>query len=138
MDPTEQSFLRAPQPSQQHGNLDVEQIAQNPHQLTIKAKEVARKIQSVDHFIYIWGGKGGFFLPPKKFITWRFVAQLLSNEKRLVKSKDVATPVALPKVKGLYVEELFWRYYEENDLHRYFPDLGNGHRIPRDYFFNVG
>jgi hypothetical protein len=110
---------------------------EQPAYRTIKAKEVARKIQSVDHFAHIWGEKGGFYLPPKKFLTWEFIAQVLSGAKKLVRVQQVGYPVELPKVKGLYVQELYWHYCDEHSLRDYFPDMGESHRVPRTYFFNV-
>ena len=129
-----QNFRRATQPDQ---GLNIEYGGQAPQQRVIKAKDVARKIRSFDHFAYVWGEKAGYYLPPKKYITWRFVAQLLANEKQLVKMEQIGNPVELPKVIGVYVDELYYKYQQSNDLHSYFPDLGNAHRIPRNYFFNV-
>ena len=117
--------------------MDVERAPQASQNKAIKAKEVARKIKSFDHFAYIWGEKAGFYLPPKKSITWHFISQILADEKKLVKMASVGNPIELPKVKGLFVQDLFWKYKDVKDLDKYFPDVSEGHRVPRNYFFNV-
>jgi len=53
----------------------------------VKAKEIARKIKSFDHFIYVWGQKGQYYLPPKNVITWHYVSQILAQEKNFLKWK---------------------------------------------------
>lgn len=103
----------------------------------ILAKDVARKIKSFDHFIYLWGHKHNFYLPPKHFLTWRFVTQVLSGEKKLLKNSDVGRSIEIPKMRGLKVNELYHSMKQTNGLHYFFPDMGPTDTIPRTYFFDV-
>ena len=48
------------------------------HSISLTAKMVARKISSFDHFIYLWGTKANYYLPPKHCLTWRFISQVLA------------------------------------------------------------
>ena len=104
---------------------------------TLKAKHIARKIKSFDHFIYIWGEKAGYYLPPKSHITWHYISQVLSREKRLLRLGEVGHIIDIPKVKGALVNEMFGDIKDFNELHSYFPDFTESHNIPREYFFNV-
>jgi hypothetical protein len=103
----------------------------------VKAKEVARKIKSFDHFIYLWGEKARYYPPPKRCFTWHYISQLLAGEKKLLKIEDVGNPLELPKCKGIFVDELWIKYKENNGLSLYFPDMTENHQVPRTYFFNV-
>jgi len=104
----------------------------------VKAKEIARKIKSFDHFIYVWGQKGQYYLPPKNVITWHYVSQILAQEKKLLKMEEVGSSLEVPKVRGTVVNEMFRKVKMENGLHLYFPDFTDTQNVPRDYFFNVG
>ena len=108
-----------------------------PQPQTLKARDVARKIRSFEHFIYVWGHKARYYLPPRNCFTWHFVAQVLAQEKRLLKLEDVGHQLEVPKSKGLLVSELWDRLKNVNGLHTYFPDILRSERVPRDYFFNV-
>lgn len=35
----------------------------------VLAKDIARKIKSLDHFVYLWGHKHNYYLPPKHSLT---------------------------------------------------------------------
>lgn len=105
--------------------------------VVLKAGEIARKLRSFDHFAYLYGQRAGYFLPPKHALAWACVAQILSEEKLLLKASDVGPPLILPKSRGLHIEISWARYKDAHDLHRYFPDTIDSGRIPRDYFFNV-
>lgn len=104
----------------------------------ILAKDIARKIKSFDHFIYLWGHKHNYYLPPKHFLTWRFVTQVLRGEKKLLKNSDVGKSIDIPKMRGLKVNDLYHSMKMTNGLHHFFPDMGPTDTIPRTYFFDVG
>ena len=104
---------------------------------SILAKEVARKIKSFDHFIYLWGHKHGYYLPPKHSLTWSFIAQILTGKKKLLKIQTVGRSIDIPKMRGLRVNELYRSLYKVNNLGDYFPDFANTDTIPRNYFFDV-
>lgn len=118
--------------------LDIESEGTGKRGKMVKAKEVARKIRSFDHFVYLWGEKAKYYLPPKKYITWHYISQILAREKKLLKIEQVGNPIELPKVKGFFINDLWLKYKEINSLEVYFPDMGSGQHIPRNYFFNVG
>ena len=103
----------------------------------LKAKEVAQKIKSFDHFAYLWGVKAGYYLPPKRSLTWRFVAQVLSGQKRLLKVSEVGYPIEMPKFKGQHVDNIWQQFKDTNQLHSYLPDVTGNAPIPRTYFYNV-
>lgn len=103
----------------------------------MRAQEVARKIKSLDHFCYVWGTKAGFYLPPRKCLTWHFVSQILAKEKLLLRLSDMEGLVDLPKVKGIIVDNVFAHYRDANQLEKYFPDRHASQRVPREYFYNV-
>lgn len=103
----------------------------------IKAKDVARKIRSFDHFIYVWSQKGKYYVPPKNYLTWHFIAQVLSKEKRLLRLEQVGPEVDIPKVHGTWVNEMYHDNKATNSLSLYFPDISDVQNVPRKYFFNV-
>lgn len=125
--------------SAEAANLDKTQKIEKMkvEQLALLASDVARKIRSFDHFAYVWGEKGGFFLPPKRCLTWQYIAQLLSGEKKLLKANDVGAVVELPKVRGVRVSSLFEQLKSESGFGAFFPDQLERRSIPRTYFFNV-
>lgn len=104
---------------------------------TVTAKEVARKLKSFHHFRYLWGEKGRYYLPPATHISWAYIAQILSGEKRLLKLDQVGHQVEIPKLRGFRVEDLWQEYHNKNYFEEYFPDATNMLRIPRNYFYNV-
>lgn len=108
-----------------------------PETKRMRAQEIARLIKSLDHFVYVWGVKAQYYLPPTKFLTWHFVSQVLAKEKKLLKIDTIGGLVDLPKIKGVVVDEVFEYYRNENDLHNYFPDMHPSQKVPRAYFYNV-
>jgi hypothetical protein len=103
----------------------------------VKAKDIARKIKSFDHFLYVWGGKGGYFMPPKSALSWHYISQILAGEKKLLLIKDVGHVQELPKSKGLLVRSLWEKWKHLNALHSYLPEITEQTQVPRTYFFNV-
>jgi hypothetical protein len=107
------------------------------NQRRVKAKEIARKLKSFDHFVYVWGEKGHYYIPPKSVLTWHYISQILAQEKRLLKLEEVGHMLEVPKVRGSVVNDMFDRVKDDNGLHFYFPDFTESQNVPRDYFFNV-
>ena len=103
----------------------------------MQTREVARKIRSIEHFMFLWGTKGGHYLPPKKSITWVFIRQILTGKKRLLLSRDIGEVIDLPKVRGIIIRDLWNTLSERNSFSSFFPDITKGRTIPRRYFFNV-
>ena len=108
-----------------------------PDSRIMKAGDVARKLKSFEHFIYLYGQKAGYYLPPKHVLSWTYIAQILAEEKILLRSVDVGSILVLPKCRGMMIDEVWSKYKDSNQLHRYFPNFSDASRIPRDYFFNV-
>lgn len=104
---------------------------------TLKAFEVARKIKSFDHFAYVWGERGRFFLPPRRCLSWGYISQVLSGQKRLLKVSDVGRPVEIPKAKGILIRKLFEECRGVENFGDYFPDGAERRSIPRSYFYTV-
>ena len=119
------------------GQMLLEEGATRENKKLIKAKEIARKLKSIDHFVFVWGQKGKYYLPPKSVITWHYVSQILCREKRLLKISDVGHTMEVPKVRGAVVNELFQQIKHINNMDLYFPDFTDCQNVPRDYFFNV-
>ena len=135
---------KAPEPSQNQvrerergGALNTEPTEQRRPNKFMKAKEIARKIRSFDHFIYLWGEKAKYYLPPKRFITWHYISQVLSCEKRLLKLDQVGHVAEIPKLKGNLLKDMWDRCKDTNELNTFFPDIHDSQQVPRDYFFNV-
>lgn len=103
----------------------------------MKAKEVARKIKSFDHFLYVWGSRGGYFLPPRSALTWAYISQVLGGEKKLLRVAEVGHVLDLPRARGMLIEDLWARSRDENNLHAYLPDVTARAHVPRTYFLNV-
>lgn len=103
----------------------------------VRAQEIARKLKSIEHFVYVWGTRAQYYLPPTKHITWHYISQVLAKEKRLLRLSDIGGLVDLPKIKGIVVDDVFDYYRETNALHSFFPDMHPSQRVPRAYFYNV-
>lgn len=108
-----------------------------PSSRLVRALDVARKVKSFDHFLYVWGSKGGYYLPPKSALTWHYVSQVLAGEKRLLRVEAVGHALEIPKFKGLLVRDIWEHCKTVNDLHLYLPDITAQTQVPRTYFFNV-
>ena len=117
--------------------MDVEKSNSGGKVLTMRAKDIARKLKSFDHFVYVWGERGRYYLPPKSCITWHYISQILSKEKRLLKLDSVGHQIDIPKVRGSVVNDMFHQVKRSNNLAQYFPDFTDTQNIPRNYFFNV-
>ena len=98
-------MFKGPRPHRPQ-DLAVEQLNQpSPHRL-LHTKDVIRKLKKFNHFLYVWGTKGGFYLPPRSALTWHYVSQVLGGEKSLLRVEDVGRLQELPKAKGLQVNLL--------------------------------
>lgn len=118
-------------------NMDIEQGDVPAQRKLVKAKDVARKIKSFDHFLYVWGHTGGYYMPPKSVFTWHYISQLLAREKKLLKVEQVGHTLEVPKVRGAVVNDIYNREKYNHGLSAYFPDFTDTQNVPRDYFFNV-
>jgi len=104
---------------------------------SIRAKDIAKKIKSLDHFVYVWGTKAQYYLPPTKYLTWHYVSQIIAKEKKLLKLSEIGGLIELPKAKGILVNDIWEEFKDVNDLHMYFPDIHDSQFVPRTYFYNV-
>jgi hypothetical protein len=103
----------------------------------LRAVDVARKVKSFDHFLYVWGSKANYYLPPRTALTWHYISQVLAGEKLLLRVNEVGHVLQVPKAKGMLVEDLWIQCKELNQLHAYLPDVTPRSHIPRTYFLNV-
>ena len=103
----------------------------------LSTKVVARKISSFDHFIYLWGTRCNYYVPPKHCLSWRYISQVLAGEKRFLKFNEVGNCVEIPKAKGMVIRELWNILTDDVKIKTYFPDFSPSDTIPRGYFFNV-
>ncbi len=103
----------------------------------LRAKDVARKIPSLQHFAHLYEVKAGYYLPPRYALSWRYVHQVLTGKKKLVRASEVGHPVSLPRFRGLQIEREWRRVQNVGDFATYFPDIPRGNHVPREYFLNV-
>lgn len=103
----------------------------------VPTKEIARKIKSFDHFVFLWGHKANYYLPPTHSLTWHFISQVLSGEKQLLKNEVVGMSIEMPKVRGYRIKDIYNTFANECSIKNYLPDFGQTDCIPRTYFFNV-
>lgn len=103
----------------------------------IKSRDIARKLSSFDHFIYVWGVKAGYYIPPKSSLTWQFISEVICGKKKLIKASIIGVPLNIPKFKGILVKNHYEQYANINNLYMYFPNITDGVSVPRDYFYNV-
>ena len=106
--------------------------------LTIKTKEIADQLKSIDHFLYLYTVEGKFFLPPKYLISWEYVKKILTGEKKLLKQSQIEVFINLPKARGFNIINIFREMEDDEEFNRYFPDLKKSSSIPREYFLTVG
>lgn len=126
-----------PLKSQRPKDLNIEaQIPATPNR-SLKTQDVARKLKSFDHFLYVWGTKGGYYLPPKSALTWHYISQVLAGEKLLLRIQQVGHVQELPKAKGFLVQDLWEECKAINEMHAYLPDVTPRTHAPRTYFYNV-
>ena len=118
-------------------NMLIETSGGNRSLKLVKAKDIARKIKSFEHFTYLWGEKARYYLPPKRCMTWHYISQILCNEKKLLKLDQVGHIIELPKMQGSLIKNMWNECKNRNGLHTYFPDIHEGQQVPRQYFFNV-
>lgn len=104
---------------------------------TFKSKEIANKIPSVEHFMYLYSTEGQYYLPPKQMLTWSYIKQILIGEKLLIKFDSIQGQMILPKARGVRVADLFEKLENDLELMKYFPDMSPDRVIPREYFFTV-
>lgn len=99
--------------------------------------EAKALIRSKQHFILKMGILGGYLLPPKNEITWRFIQQILRKEKRLVRVREVKIGVELPRIRQFSVTRLWPQLQNDGRILDYFPDYKPGKFPRRDFFFKI-
>lgn len=82
--------------------------------------------------------KGGFYLPDRRNINAKFVSQVLSGYKQLLKLSAVKWVGEVPSLKELSVKALFYKTQRKEELNKYLPDTSALSRLDRQYFLNVG
>ena len=102
-----------------------------------KTKNVAAKLRSIEHFMFLYGNEAGYFLPPRELITWSYIRQVLTGVKILLKFERLGTNFQFPKSRGFRVKTAFEEMSSDKDFMRYFPDIPPKTNIPREYFLTV-
>lgn len=118
-------------------NFEMGSIIPEETKIIVKTSQIAAKIRSVDHFVYLYATERKYFLPPKKFITWEYIRQILSGEKVLLKFRRIEQQFQLPRTKGFYVRSVFQQLANDSEFMLYFPDFSKDAHVPRDYFITV-
>lgn len=119
--------------------LDIEESNSTPlpQTLTFRTGEIAGRLLSIDHAMYFFSQKCGFYLPPRHVMSWHFISQLLAGEKMLIKATEVGSIAQIPRAKGVMIEDFWDEFKDSNKMHMFLPDFTPGMRVPREYFFNV-
>lgn len=76
-------------------------------------------------------------MPPKRYISWPFIAQVLNEDKLLLKQSQVRINVIPPKVKDLTIKAIWNSMQQDDDFLRFFPDPCIDKEPPRGYFFSI-
>ena len=100
-------------------------------------RDLLNKIKSKSHFCYIFKEKGKFYLPPQKYITFRYIKQVLSGQKLLLKKYEVEECFKYPKRKGFNFAKYFRTFMKISEVKKYFPDLTRNQHPPKQFFFDV-
>ena len=100
-------------------------------------RQVLTKIKSKEHFMYIFGEKGNFYLPPKKYITFKYIKQILSGDKSLLSESELIKCFQFPKRKGFNFTKYYRTFIKLPQISLYFPDLSKNQHPPKEFFFNV-
>ena len=94
---------RTPSRRNQRGRTEGEQSNMENDRGIVKmrAKDIAAQIQSIEHFMFLFGTEGKYFLPPKSVITWAYVKQVL----RVPLFKGRSTSNLISRIVKLYGEK---------------------------------
>jgi hypothetical protein len=78
-----------------------------------------------------------YHLPPKRYITWPFIFEVLNGTKKLLKQNQVKINVIPPRIKHLRIKEIWTHLKEDEDLLRFFPNQCLKYEPPRSFFFTI-
>lgn len=98
-------------------------------------------ISSKEHFIALFSIQGGFFLPPKQFITWSilvlqgFIRSVLDGSKELIPLNRVPSLYVPPKLSELTVRSLMAQIEGDPRIERFLPNSSRPQ--DRQFFFAV-
>jgi hypothetical protein len=113
------------------------QFLEEPTKRWLRTSAITNKIKSVDHFIYLFANEGKYFLPPRRIITWEYIKQVLTGQKKLLKFNQLDSQVCLPRAKGLSIKNIYDQMQNDFGFLLYFPNIPKGTPIPRDFFLMV-
>lgn len=98
--------------------------------------DIEELVHNKDELVYFFAFTNRLFLPPKNFLTHRYLAMLLSGEKRLLRVDEVVSNWIPPCSPYITVRDIY------NDLldkvpgfETYMPILTEHQNPPREYFF---
>lgn len=97
--------------------------------------ELEELISSKDHFIQLFTVQGRYLLPPKQYISWRWISEILNGTKVLLPLSRVPCLYLPPKVSELTVKNLYEQVKDDDRISRFFPTTNR----PQDkrYFFAI-
>ena len=130
MKATDQKF---PSKFMEEKSIDQPKSALNKY----RTRDIVKKIKSLQHFVYLYTEKGKFYLPPINYLTWEYVGEILSGQKKLLKAYQINSNFKMPKSKGMSVNGLFDELKTDQEFMMYFPKITEKMNVPREYFFNV-
>lgn len=76
-------------------------------------------------------------MPPKFYITWPFILQVLKGEKKLLKAKELKFSGCLPKLSQLQLKKIWPSVIKDKELLQYMPDVDEDRIPPRNFFFQI-
>ena len=100
-------------------------------------RSILRKVKSKEHFMFIFGEKGDFYLPPISYITFKFIKKVLSGEKSLLPNDELKKSFNFPKRKGFNFVKYYRSFMKMPTISMYFPDLTRNQHPPKEFFFDV-
>lgn len=92
-------------------------------------------VQSKDHLLSILAVRGKYYLPPPQFCTWKFLRQVLSGTKELLKIDEIDCIYKPPRLQEIPVARLFNQIRNNPQLMRFFPETNRP--MDKAYFFTV-
>ena len=92
-------------------------------------------IKLKNNIIALLSVQGQYFLPPRQFINWKRIRQILNGEKKLLRVSKIPSLNVPPKVNELTVTNLMSQVRNDPRIMQYLPDTNRAQ--DRTYFFAV-
>ena len=99
--------------------------------------ELKNHIRGPDHFIWLFGVEMRYHLPPRNYVTWPYIIQVLQKNKELLKTDSIKLSSPIPKIKELNMKNIWPIFCEDQMILRHMPILNDNKLPPRTYFFEI-